>query len=138
VLRRREEGGGGRGSWRGSLGWCLVVEEASEAITKKKAQCSTGRRERAPDTTSPTTPVDKFFRSDPATRPQVTLMPYARTPEARRWLQNTSGFKEVDLHFHRRQAGYTSVMVCLCVVTNLYRHYLLQLSLNLVQNLQMR
>jgi hypothetical protein len=78
------------------LGWCLVVEEASEAITKKKAQCSTGRRERAPDTTSPTTPVDKFFRSDPATRPQVTLMPYARTPEARRWLQNTSGFKEVD------------------------------------------
>ena len=55
-----------------------------------------GRRERALDTTSPTTPVDKFFRSDPATRPQVTLMPYARTPEARRWLQNTSGFKEVD------------------------------------------
>jgi hypothetical protein len=72
------------------------VEEASEAITKKKAQCSTGRRERAPDTTSPTTPVDKFFRSDPATRPQVTLMPYGHTPEARRWLQNTSGFKEVD------------------------------------------
>jgi hypothetical protein len=29
-------------------------------------------------------------------RRQVRPMVYARSPEARRWLQNTSGFKEVD------------------------------------------